>query len=236
MRFESLALILASASIATAFSTLDNGSSKIPLAPPALSVEAAAAASPRRAFLQQLGAAAGSASVLAFSRPRPAAAYVASAAAMDPSVAMRTVKTSLRRLQAETFADYVAFNEYEALRKALRDSPFSEIRKSCTSLIRTASSSATTASSDGDAAASAGSNNSPVADDLSAKYRKFIASMERMDATASVATRGRQLEPGELKAAYSDTVSALQEFLGAAQEAVDTSGALAASLSDGLES
>ena len=84
--------------------------------------------------------------------------------------------------------------------------------------------------------ASAASNN-PVADDLSAKYRTFIASMERMDATASVATRGRQLEPGELKAAYSDTVSALEEFLTAAQEAVgSSSSSSAASLPDSLES
>jgi hypothetical protein len=234
MRFESIALALTAASVATAFSTtLDNGSNtRVSSSSTRLD---AAASTPRRAFLTQAGtttAAIGAASVLAFGLPSPAAAYVASAAAMDPSVAMRTVKSTLRRLKADAFVDYVAFNEYESLRKALRDSPFSEVRKSCTSLIRTVQG-GTFLSSD---AAAAATNNNPSADVLSAKYRTFVASMERMDATASVAVRGRQIEPGELKAAYSATVSALQEFLSAAQDAVGTTGSITASLQDGIES
>jgi hypothetical protein len=235
MRFESIALALTATSIVTAFSTtLDNGSNTR-VSSSSTRLDAAASSTPRRAFLTQAGtttAAVGAASVLAFGLPSPAAAYVASAAAMDPSVAMRTVKSTLRRLQADAFVDYVAFNEYESLRKALRDSPFSEIRKSCTSLIRTVQGDAISSSD----AAAAANNNNPSADVLSAKYKTFIASMERMDVTASVAVRGRQIEPGELKAAYSDTVSALQEFLSAAQDAVGTTGSITASLQDGIES
>jgi hypothetical protein len=161
--------------------------------------------SSRRDLLEQFSTAA-FAAVLASSalglQPLPAEASVPL-----PS-AIRNIKGSLRRLRGEDFADDVAFNDYEKLRMNLRNSPFSELRRSCTSVIR--------------AVEEQGSESivSPEVGSLTDKYRTFIASLEKLDSTASVALRGRVPGPGELQGAYSSAVDALQAFMDAAQQSL----------------
>jgi hypothetical protein len=133
-----------------------------------------------------------------------------------PSAALRNIKISLKRLRGEDFSDAVAFSEYETIRKMLRDSPFSELRKSCTALIRAVEEAEEEPPSETGAV-------SPIVEKLTGKYKVFISSLEKLDSTASLAVRGRTIAKDELEHMYSNTVGALQEFFDQVQQSLAAS-------------
>jgi len=114
------------------------------------------------------------------------------------STALRSVKLSQKKLAS--MEDFILTDDYVPLKEALRVQPFSEIRKSCTTLIR-------------------GGEDGPDADELQKRYKAFISSLERLDSTASLGMRGRKIADGEFLSAYKQTVDALSDFVKVAEEA-----------------
>lgn len=105
----------------------------------------------------------------------------------DPERALRTVNASLRKLSSSTVAGLVTDSDYPSLQQLLRQPPLSDIRKACSQLAKE------------DA-------------ELQARYKTFIAALEKMDTTAMVAQRGRTIGELELMERYDDVVAALGEF------------------------
>jgi len=116
------------------------------------------------------------------------------------SAALRTVKLSQKKFVG--LETVVRANEYAELKEALRVTPFSDIRKAMSTLIR-------------------GSEDTPEGEILRTKYKAFIARLEKMDGTAGQALRGKQLKDGELLAQYQEATEALADFLQTAQAAVE---------------
>jgi hypothetical protein len=111
------------------------------------------------------------------------------------SSAFRSIKSSLRKMRK--LEEVVLLDDFSALKESLREAPISEIRKSCNAVIR-------------------GADDESDVTRLQMLYEKFIAALEKMDGTASVAMRGRKLSKNEFFDAYHSTVLALDEFVGAA--------------------
>jgi hypothetical protein len=122
------------------------------------------------------------------------------------SAALRNVKSVQKKFGALEL--YVVEDEYGSLREAIRVAPFSEVRKSCTTLVRASS----------EDVEGGGEAVSPVGEALAARYKTFIANFEKMDGTASLAMRGKKLKEGEFYGTYQATVAALDDFLLLAQE------------------
>jgi len=95
-------------------------------------------------------------------------------------------------------------NQYEPLKEAVRVPPLSEIRKACTQIIKRRSEEET------------GGGGEEAILLLQDKYKTFIGALEKMDSTAGLGMRGRQLPPTELRGLWSDAVQSLQDFLDAA--------------------
>lgn len=157
----------------------------------------------RRSFLTTSSAAA---TLLVWTQQQqPALAITLSAA-----TALRNVKSCQKKLAR--LEDYVDMKDYVMLKQSLREAPFSDLRVSCTSLVRD-------------------SSGSSYADSLGDQYKTLMANLETMDSTASLLLRGRQMEENELKKTYQSTVSSLNDFVALVEEATSTS-----SSSDAVES
>lgn len=178
--------------------TTTDGSSTLMMAPTtkaATRITTAVTQVDRKSFLQtavsiSLGA------VLAL----PGASHADVTNKVASSAALRTVKISQKKfvgLEAVVQAD-----EYAELKEALRVTPFSDIRKAMSTLIR-------------------GSEGTAEGEILQTKYKAFIARLEKMDGTAGQALRGKQLKDGELLAQYQEATEALADFLQTAQAAVE---------------
>lgn len=116
------------------------------------------------------------------------------------SAALRTVKLSQKKFAGlETL---VQGDEYAEFKEALRVAPFSDIRKSMSTLVK-------------------GGEDGPDAEALQDKYKTFIARLEKMDSTAGQALRGKKLKEGEFSSLYHDVVDALADFLETAQAAAE---------------
>ena len=153
----------------------------------------------RKAFLQTTALSFGSAAMLVgTSSPAPAHADVTNKVAS--SAALRNVKLVQKRLAG--LADTVAQNEYQELKEALRVAPFSDLRKNMTTLVR-------------------GGEDGPDAQALQDKYKTFIAKLEKMDTTATLALRGKKLNEGDFNSTYQATVDALADFVELAQGAAE---------------
>jgi hypothetical protein len=116
------------------------------------------------------------------------------------SAALRKVKSSQKKLAS--MESLVEENDYTEVKEAIREAPFSDIRKSCTTLIK-------------------GGEDGPDFEELQVRYKTFVTKLEKMDGNASVAMRGRTLPAGEFVASYQATVEALANFLEMAQDAVE---------------
>jgi hypothetical protein len=116
------------------------------------------------------------------------------------SAALRNVKSSQKKLAAMEVL--VEENDYSEVKEAIRAAPFSDVRKSCSTLIK-------------------GGEDGPDFEELQVRYKSFVTKLEKMDSNASLALRGRTLPAGEFVASYQATVEALTNFVDIAQSAVE---------------
>eukprot|EP00546_Thalassionema_frauenfeldii_P002220 CAMPEP_0178937360 /NCGR_PEP_ID=MMETSP0786-20121207/25707_1 /TAXON_ID=186022 /ORGANISM="Thalassionema frauenfeldii, Strain CCMP 1798" /LENGTH=169 /DNA_ID=CAMNT_0020615909 /DNA_START=75 /DNA_END=585 /DNA_ORIENTATION=- len=117
------------------------------------------------------------------------------------AAALRKVRQGQQKLKEMEF--YVVNNDYTSLQLALRKEPFFDIRKNSYILVR-------------------GGDDGPLAGDLERCYKTFMASLEKMDTTATLGLRGRRpLEDGEFYHSYRSTVESLENFLAVANEAAE---------------
>jgi hypothetical protein len=145
--------------------------------------------SSRRSFLVVLAAVGGGAVVGA---PARSALAVTLETNDDTIMALRTVRSSQKKLSSETVSAMVAESDYQSLQGVLRTPPLSNIRKACTILAK-----------DNDA--------------LKGRYQTFIAALEKLDATAQAALRGRTVVSSSnsssvLSERYQATIRTLQDF------------------------
>mmetsp|Transcript_31123 Transcript_31123/g.51399 ORF Transcript_31123/g.51399 Transcript_31123/m.51399 type:complete len:182 (+) Transcript_31123:90-635(+) len=113
------------------------------------------------------------------------------------AAAIRNVKRAQK--QFDTLELYAVNNEYAELKKAVRNPPLSEIRKSGNSLVR-------------------GGEDGPDAEKLTSSYKKFILAFEQMDNYAALGVRGRKLDDGQILGYYKDAAGALGDFVVIAEE------------------
>ena len=128
------------------------------------------------------------------------AAYADVTNKVASSSALRNVKLVQKKLAGLQVV--VQENEYQELKEALRVAPFSDLRKSMSTLVK-------------------GGEDGPDAELLQTKYKTFIARLEKMDGTASLALRGKKLSEGEFTSTYQATVDALADFLETASAAAE---------------
>jgi hypothetical protein len=109
----------------------------------------------------------------------------------DTIMALRTVRSSQKKLSSETVSAMVAESDYKSLQGVLRTPPVSNIRKACTTLAK-----------DNDV--------------LKGRYQTFITALEKLDATAQGALRGRTVVSSsissDLSERYQATIRTLQDF------------------------
>ena len=117
-----------------------------------------------------------------------------SSAPSSPNI--RSLKRAEKQLSKMEF--YAVDNDYEAIKLAMRNAPFSEIRKNSFALIKEYASQPDQQSK------------------LTASYDAFITSLEKMDSTASLGMRGRKLDNGALLQSYQATSRALNEWIAVA--------------------
>uniref|UniRef100_A0A7S1G3J1 Uncharacterized protein n=1 Tax=Corethron hystrix TaxID=216773 RepID=A0A7S1G3J1_9STRA len=115
------------------------------------------------------------------------------------SQASKDVKKASRQLAKAEF--YVVEKDYRAVATTLRTTPFADVRKNARVLIRAAG------------------ENSPLFEDLCAKYDGFIGAVQRLDSLAGSGVRGKDADMSE---AYFDAVRGLDGFIEVANKAVDT--------------
>jgi hypothetical protein len=113
--------------------------------------------------------------------------------------ALRNVKRAQKQL--DTLELYAVNDQYAELKQAVRNPPLSDIRKSCSSLIR-------------------GGEDGPDAEKLTTSYQKFVVAFEQMDNYAGLGVRGRKLNEGEVLGYYKGAVDALGDFLLVAEDSV----------------
>ena len=132
--------------------------------------------------------------------PKPAVADVTNKIAS--STALRALKRAQDQLPTKLLPDAQA-NNFVGIKARLREAPFDEFRKNALILVR-------------------GGEDGPKASELLRAYKKLIASLEAIDATASLGMKGRKVDPFQLGLQYEDVAKALNSFLevGAAAYAI----------------
>lgn len=113
------------------------------------------------------------------------------------SAALRNVKLAAKTTNSQ-LSEYIDMNEYIAIKEVLRVAPFSNLRKSGSTLVRAAS----------------------ATEDLQKGYQKMIASLENLDSTASLGMRGRKLSETQLRQSFVDFAGALDAFVARADPLV----------------
>lgn len=111
---------------------------------------------------------------------------------------LRSMKRAEKQLSKMEF--YAVENDYENLKLAIRNAPFSEIRKNSYALIKEY----------------AGRSDEQAK--LNSSYVAFIAALEKMDSTASLGLRGRKLESDEMLKCFQATSVALNNWIAVATE------------------
>jgi hypothetical protein len=106
---------------------------------------------------------------------------------------LRKVKSALQKLRSETVRDVVVNYEYLDLKQILRLPPLSEVRKSCSSLLK-------------------------QFPQCESQYRNFIVQLEAFDTMATLGLRGKIPSWEEWNGAYERTITALQGFVTAVVE------------------
>jgi hypothetical protein len=106
---------------------------------------------------------------------------------------LRKVKSALQKLRSETVRNVVVNYEYLDLKQILRLPPLSEVRKSCSSLLK-------------------------QFPQCESQYRNFIVQLEAFDTMATLGLRGKIPSWEEWNGAYERTITALQGFVTAVAE------------------
>jgi hypothetical protein len=106
---------------------------------------------------------------------------------------LRKVKSALQKLRSETVRNVVVNYEYLDLKQILRLPPLSEVRKSCSSLLK-------------------------QFPQCESQYRNFIVQLEAFDTMATLGLRGKIPSWEEWNGAYERTITALQGFVTAVVE------------------
>uniref|UniRef100_A0A7S3DRB6 Uncharacterized protein n=1 Tax=Entomoneis paludosa TaxID=265537 RepID=A0A7S3DRB6_9STRA len=148
----------------------------------------------RKGFLTQAGV------IMAGVLSVPHAARADITNKLASSAALRNVKSVQKKLSSMEL--YVSDSDYTSVREAIRVAPFSDVRKSCKTLIK-------------------GGEDGPDAQALQDKYTDFMASLEKMDSLAGLAIRGRNIKNEEFYASYKATVDSLGNFVEVAQAAAE---------------
>lgn len=141
----------------------------------------------RRTFFQDLVSTVAVASVLV---PRSASADITSQLAAP--AALRTIKRARKKIS--NMEDTVLLNDYTEIKAALRLESISDLRKSCSTIIK--------ATEEG-----------PNAESILQNYKTMITSLEKLDSLASVGMRGRKLGDNEIKESYDSFVASLDSFI-----------------------
>jgi hypothetical protein len=158
--------------------------------------QSSSSSSSRRSFLvvaPSLLAAVGGGAVVVGASARSALAASTLETNDDTIMALRTVRSSQKKLSSETVSALVAESDYQSLQSVLRTPPLSNIRKACTTLAK-----------DNDV--------------LKGRYQTFITALEKLDATAQAALRGRTVvssstsNSSDLSERYQATIRTLQDF------------------------
>ena len=116
------------------------------------------------------------------------------------SAALRSVKRAQKQLPSMQFS--AKDDDFAKVTEALRISPFADVRVKCFTLVK-------------------GAEDGPKYDDIQVAYKDFIATVEKIDATAKVGARGRKIPSGQLFAEYLAVESAIDVFIKVAEEAVE---------------
>jgi hypothetical protein len=151
--------------------------------------------SDRKAFLKTLVSSTGGAVLLA---PSVVKADVTNKVAS--ASALRSLQRAQRQFGSLELA--VSNNDFLETKNALRLPPFADIRKNCQILVK-------------------GGADGPNKDELEAKYKSFIASVEKLDGTCSVALRGRSVPNERLYEEYRAVAASLEAFANVAKESAE---------------
>jgi hypothetical protein len=112
--------------------------------------------------------------------------------------AIKNVKRSQKQL--ESLLPVAQANDFLGVKSFLRTPPLDEVRKPTFLLVR-------------------GGEDGPKADELQAAYKAFIASIEKIDGTASLGARGRKIDPFQMSEECQVVESTMKDFLKVAEEA-----------------
>ena len=126
--------------------------------------------------------------------------------------ALRSIQRSRKKLMALELV--VADQDYSSVKSALRAEPISDLRKSCSTIIKAA----TTPTDD-----KPGSMfDSATYDESTTKaYKMIVSNMEKMDSLASLALRGKKLGDKEFAESYASLMTSLDAFVVLAQNVVE---------------
>ena len=116
------------------------------------------------------------------------------------STALRDVKRAQKQL--EKLATPVETNDFTGVKAFLRTPPFADVRKNCFVLVR-------------------GAEDGPKVEEMDGVYKAFIASIEKIDSTASLGFRGRKIPQLQLSEEYLVVQSTLTDFIKVAEEAAE---------------
>lgn len=154
----------------------------------------------RNDFFQQAIAAATATATSATVLLVPSIANADVTSQLAAPAALRLVKRSRKKLSALELV--VSNQDYEAFKASLRADPISDLRKSCSTIIRAA-------------------EDSEQADAVLQAYKKFVTNLEKADGLASLAMRGRKLGENEFAQAYQSLMESLDAFVVLADTVVD---------------
>jgi hypothetical protein len=149
----------------------------------------------RRVLFENFGRSMSVASVLL--GPTLASADVTSQLAAP--AALRAIKRARKKIT--NLEDTVLLNDYTGIKAALRLESISDLRKSCSTIIK--------ATEDG-----------PNAENILTNYKTMITSLEKLDSLASVGMRGRKLSTSELKESYDLFVVSLERFIDISESSI----------------
>jgi hypothetical protein len=116
------------------------------------------------------------------------------------SAALRSVKRAQKQLPSMQFS--AKDNDFSQVTEALRTSPFADVRVKCFTLVK--------AAEDG-----------PKYEDIQVAFKNFIATVEKIDATAKVGARGRKIPPGQMFEEYLAIESSIDVFIKVAEETME---------------
>jgi len=128
--------------------------------------------------------------------PNPALADVTNKVASP--AALRSVKRAQKQLS--DLQPVAAADDFVQVKAFLRTPPFSDVRKNCFVIVR-------------------GGDEGPMAEELQSTYKAFIASIEKIDSTASLGMRGRKIPEIQLSEEYLLVESSINDFIKVAEEA-----------------